>query len=603
MKYIKTFRIVAVALTLALLVAIVPATPALAQPTITLTPASGSIGTTVTVVGTNFGAYVNITVYIFFNYESRASALVNVFGNFSASFTVPTYATQGLTQIVVRTGFLPTDALLALNYFTVTKAAITLSTSSSYVGEEIKVSGTNFANNTNVTIYFDEEEIGNTVADSLGSFTNVTFTIPESYQGSHTLKIKDAKQNSDTAVFSTKQSIAISSTSGTMGNQVTVSGTGFKDNQEITITFDGSRVTTSPAPVTTNSKGSFSASFSIPAVSGGSHEVAASDSINRASQAFTTVPITASFSSIEGYIGDEVTVSGSGFQASRPVTVTFYDKAVKTGSTNSDGSFSLSFTVPDLAAGNYRLRVSDGINIKEDYFKIKTIVGVSISPITSATLPGHVGSEVTVSGVGFVSGRTVAITYDNVVVATAIVQSDGSFLATFPAPISRHGEHSLSATDLTNTISSTFTIESEAPPAPSSLEPAMNAKAKAEGYFDWNDVTDASLPITYTLQIATDTDFADGSIVLEKAGLTRSEYTVTQEQKLESVSKENPYYWRVKAIDSASNESQWSSTRSFYVTGFFLAALPQPLIYILFGIGALLIGILGFWLGWKTASY
>ena len=133
----------------------------------------------------------------------------------------------------------------------------------------------------------------------------------------------------------------------------------------------------------------------------------------------------------------------------------------------------------------------------------------------------------------------------------------------------------------------------------------MDSKLK-EWKFDWcgdatdlsQEVTDDSRPIIYTLQIATEEDFAEDSIALEKTGLTQSEYTITKEERLNSVSKENPYYWRVKAVDAASNES-WSGTGSFYVG--FSWSLPQPVIYTLFGIGALLLGVLGFWLGRKTA--
>ena len=51
----KIFRTLALAIILALLVvAIIPATPALAAPIIILSPTSGAIGTEVTVTGTNF---------------------------------------------------------------------------------------------------------------------------------------------------------------------------------------------------------------------------------------------------------------------------------------------------------------------------------------------------------------------------------------------------------------------------------------------------------------------------------------------------------------------------------------------------------------------
>ncbi|GAI57012.1 unnamed protein product, partial [marine sediment metagenome] len=65
--------------------------------------------------------------------------------------------------------------------------------------------------------------------------------------------------------------------------------------------------------------------------------------------------------------------------------------------------------------------------------------------------------------------------------------------------------------------------------------------------------------------IATSENFTSASVVLEKAGLTSSEYTVNEGEELEPRSKEEPYYWRVKAVDGASNESAWSGERAFYV--------------------------------------
>ncbi len=128
----------------------------------------------------------------------------------------------------------------------------------------------------------------------------------------------------------------------------------------------------------------------------------------------------------------------------------------------------------------------------------------------------------------------------------------------------------------------------------------MGTKARAQAYLDWEIVTDPS-GVTYSLQIATDADFSGGSIVLEKAGLSQSEYTITREERLESVSKDSPYYWHVRAVDGASNEGPWSGKGTFYVG--FQFRLSQPVIYALFGVGALVFGILGFLLGRRTVDF
>jgi len=81
--------------------------------------------------------------------------------------------------------------------------------------------------------------------------------------------------------------------------------------------------------------------------------------------------------------------------------------------------------------------------------------------------------------------------------------------------------------------------------------------------------------------------------------LAESEYTLTEGEKLSAVKKEAPYYWRVKAIDSEDNESEWSAGGSFYV-GF---TMPGWITYLLIGFGVIFIGFLAFWLGRRTAYY
>jgi len=119
-----------------------------------------------------------------------------------------------------------------------------------------------------------------------------------------------------------------------------------------------------------------------------------------------------------------------------------------------------------------------------------------------------------------------------------------------------------------------------------------------EGHFDWEVVTDPS-GVTYTLQVTANVDFS--SIILEKTGLTFSEYVITKEERLRSTKKEAPYYWRVKAVDGATNESDWSTPGSFYVG--FSFEMPTWATVSLIVLGALLIGFVAFRLGRRTAYY
>ena len=73
MKSKQIFRIVAVAVIFALMIIAIPVTPALAQ-TVTISPASGPVGVTVTVSGTGFTA--TNTYQITFAYGTIFSRLI-----------------------------------------------------------------------------------------------------------------------------------------------------------------------------------------------------------------------------------------------------------------------------------------------------------------------------------------------------------------------------------------------------------------------------------------------------------------------------------------------------------------------------------------------
>jgi hypothetical protein len=560
-------------------------------PQITLSPAFGYVGDPITVSGTGFTASSTVTILFDSTAWFTTTALTN--GTFSVATTVPasvrgTHTVQGYDV----SGYSPAASFTTYSKITVTPA-------SGGVGDNISISGTGFAASQSIAITFNGVAMTTTPAavttTSVGSFGPATFTVPAIVRGSYTIRAQDISGNYATATFSTTQSITLTPTSGPTGTKVTVNGTGFNASATITTYFDDVPVTTTLAVVTTDPTGAFSTSFNIPSSSGGAHQIKASDGTNTNTKTFT-VTAAISISPTSGYVGMKVTVTGTGFLASKlDVTILFNNVLVKTTSTDTKGVLSTSFDVPAKVAGTYTIRVSDGTNVKDADFTVTT--SATISPVTSTTSPGHVGDNITVTGVGFMPDSTLTITYDNTTEASTTVASDGSFSLIFPAPPSLKGTHTVIASDNVSSIPLTFVMEATPPAVPTLSKPEAGTKAKSQATFDWSTVTDLS-GVTYTLQIATDTEFTE--VVLEKELLTESEYTLTKDEKLESVSQETPYYWRVKAIDGASNESAWSDAGSFYV-GFFLS--QQTIIYIIIGIGAVILILLAFWLGQRRAIH
>ncbi len=614
MKNNKIFRILGIVIVLSLLVAAMPATPALAAPRVNVSPTEGEIGDRIDITG--YGFSVNTTVRIYFSnqaasegdyidsevtaYERVKTPNIDEWGILDSYFYVPTSLNDGDDvenvhggQYYVYATYSGSTRIRATDDFTVIGGEIELYPTEGHTGTEVEVTGIDFGEREDITIEYNDEDLdiasGDEETDSDGEFT-CTIIIPESVAGDHTITVTDEAGTEAEAVFTVEPQITIIPTSGAAGTTVTVSGTGFDYRSDVTTYLNNTEVATE----TTNRYGSFEVTFNVPVLGPGIYDVEAEDEDDNKDRVEFTIAASASLSQTSGYVGTEVTVSGTGFEANMPISITFAGVGVGTTDSDDKGSFTTSFNVPASATGTHEVKVSDGLNTEETDFTVLT--SASISPVTSTASPGHVGTELTISGIGYIAGRTVTIEYDATQVTTATVKTDGTFSAAFEVPASRYGEHNMTATDGTMTNQFTFTMESTAPPKPVLLEPEMDVKDKAAAYFDWGDVTDPS-SVTYTLQIASDEDFT--SIMLEKKNLTDSESTTTKEERLKSVSKKTPYYWRVKAIDGASNESRWSGARSFYV-GFSLT-MPQWAIYTLFGIGALLFGFFGFWVGRKTA--
>jgi hypothetical protein len=568
-------------------------------PQIALNYSSGQVGDPITVSGSGF--YASSTATIYFDSTAVATTPTTITTASNGTFTGVVFnvppSIQGFHLV---TGYDTIGGSLSVSFTVFSK--ITVSPASGAVGDNITVSGTGFAADKSIAITFDGAAVTTTPAavttDGVGSFSQARFTVPAIARGTYIIRAQDTSGNYDTETFSTTQSITLAPSSGPNGTKVTVNGTGFLANGTITIYFDDVPVTVATVVIPTDNKGSFTTSFDLPTSSGGPHQVKASDGTNTDTKPFT-VSTTCRVSPLSGYVGTKVTVSGDGFLANHSVAFTFDGVAVTTTpvavTTDSKGVLSATtFEVLARQAGTYKIRVSDGTNIKETDFTVTT--SATISPVTSTASPGHVGDDITVSGVGFMPDRTLIITYDGKTEASTTVASDGTFSITFPAPASHSGTHTIIASDNVSSISFTFVMEATPPAAPTLSKPEAGTKAKAQATFGWSEVTDPS-GVTYTLQIATDAAFTQ--MVLEKKLLTQSEYTLTKDEKLESVSPKTPYYWRVKAIDGASNESAWSSAGSFYV-GFHLS--QSVIIYIIIGIAAVALGLLGYWLGQRRKA-
>ena len=88
-------------------------------------------------------------------------------------------------------------------------------------------------------------------------------------------------------------------------------------------------------------------------------------------------------------------------------------------------------------------------------------------------------------------------------------------------------------------------------------------------------------------------------MLIDKTGLTTTNYSLTDAEKLDKTGTDAPYYWRVRAVDEAGNEGAWTSNANFTVGG----GWPGWLTWVLIGLGVVVLGILAFWVGRRIAYY
>ncbi|TRZ93314.1 MAG: hypothetical protein D4R82_05280 [Dehalococcoidia bacterium] len=401
--------------------------------------------------------------------------------------------------------------------------------------------------------------------------------------------------------------ITLSPKKGTVGTLIEVTGTDFAKRADLTFKYDTYVVPVESGTKKTSNLGGFISTIHVPESTAGPHTVTAITGGTQVSATFSVKPEII-ISPTSGEAGTRVTIAGTGFGSRTAVGIWFHNTQVAIATTNAAGSFTLSFKVPSLNAGLYDVDAEGENNVAKAKF---TVVVPPAQPapapapapapsapqaiISISAKEGYVGQGLASSGAGFKAGGLIAIEYDGQTVATTKADSNGLFAAGFVIPVSKHGQHTINAGDGINAVEVKFTVESTPPPIPTLLSPQPGDKLQAPITFYWADVTDESIPVTYELQIATGKEFARDSIIIEGKGLSETEYTITKSDQSKLVRTKAPYYWRVRAIDAASNEGNWSSQGLFYVP----ATFPAWALYSLITLGLIIFFVLGYFL-WRA---
>ena len=534
---------------------------------LTLSLSQGTVGTNVTIPSASGYGTGNYQIY-----WGETDLLIGqgeiAQGVTSIAFIVPE-AARGKHKVTLKIAgdFFTTE-------FTVTPS-ISISIDQGAVGSSLTVAGRGFnANESNIQIVYDGNAVQTGIeASSKGSWQS-TFKIPASSSGQHTIDATGTTPASEVEdeAFTVIPKIDVNPSSGWVGTVVGVYGNGFaRGETNIKVTYDGGTVKTE---IAADTNGSWQTSFSVPASSKGSHEVRAYGAITTESDyiaANFSVSPGIKLEPVSGYlggaihVGDSLWVSGVGFEANETGIKVTFDGALNISGIIADakGSWSDRLDIPLCSRGEHIIDASGEISKASDIVDAVIIISPKIELEPAS---GAIGSDITVHGDGFAANQIITISYDGVKVATGTAtDTKGSFTTSFKIPKGKAGDHTVTVIDTTSSVFSvTLNVESTPPPTPNPVSPEAGSEFSSIGKtaitFDWTDVEDPS-GVYYIIEISPNSNFA--GTVIRKEGLTASEYILTED---EALAKGN-YYWRVKAVDEAENQSDWTTGQLFKVGG------------------------------------
>jgi hypothetical protein len=147
---------------------------------------------------------------------------------------------------------------------------------------------------------------------------------------------------------------------------VIIKGSGFFGVQPIIINFNGATIVTDPLVVTSTPTGSFCASFAMQGGLVGQHLISASDGVNSATAILNSMltatinPVTSQ--SEPGYVGQEITVEGKGFNPSGTIVVKYDQAQVGNATASATGAFSVKFKMRPSSGGEHIITLTDGTN-------------------------------------------------------------------------------------------------------------------------------------------------------------------------------------------------------------------------------------------------
>lgn len=387
---------------------------------LSLSPLSGTVGTSVTITGTNFGSLRGLSTVTF----NGITASISSWSDGIIVATVPVGANTGNVVVTV-SGFASNGSSFFV--ISIPPVIISLSATSGNVGIPITITGSNFGSVQGLSkVVFN----GILVTSILSwAASSILVLVPiDATTGDVVVTVAGIDSNGITySVIPTL--VSLMPNSGAVGALVTVLGTGLGSAQSnSTITFNGISAAVS-------SWGSTAIHVSVPngATTGNVIVTVSGTATNGLSFTMLSAPIITGLTPISGAAGTPVVIIGTNFGATKGTSTVLFNGIMADTVTWSDTS--ITTIAPVYATTGNVVVFADGVNSNGKNF---TIIS---SPIITGITPnaGAIGVLVSITGLNFGVTQRNSIVLFNGVSVNPISWNDNVVLVVLPPGISTGG--------------------------------------------------------------------------------------------------------------------------------------------------------------------
>ena len=167
-------------------------------PGISLDKSSGSVGDSIKMTGNGFVAGERDIRILFAGAAVVTEIRADDNGYWEENFEVPDMP-KGTYSVTADGEWTDKEDISALTFEI--KPGLVLSPDEGHVGIDLTVAGRGFAANENVVIKYDGSQIETAWTNAKGSFSGVSFPVPEGTHGAHQVTAEDDANNEATAIF------------------------------------------------------------------------------------------------------------------------------------------------------------------------------------------------------------------------------------------------------------------------------------------------------------------------------------------------------------------------------------------------------------------